>query len=244
MQRKLLLIINDGGVRDCIPGVHIDKKHYLSFFKSPNGGSWSDNEIFIYDTNCMADVLRCVIHNHSDVEYWLIVFCGPGKCVAGDTILELSPGHELKVSLLKSWLCATRCTLIVDGCCCLILNNEFIGTKGNSSQSQKFFSKETSFKEIYNAALMKLPKSTFNYAFSSSLNENSYENDKDGGCYSASIIYELESIINSHSNNLLNIVYLGSVHERAARRVAIVTNGEQHPLASIGIVDVPFIVMK
>ena len=39
MVRKLLLIISDGGGNSPLRGVHIDKKNFLNFFKSPEGGA-------------------------------------------------------------------------------------------------------------------------------------------------------------------------------------------------------------
>lgn len=51
MVRKLLLIISDGGGNSPLRGVHIDKKNFLNFFKSPEGGAWKDEEINVFDEN-------------------------------------------------------------------------------------------------------------------------------------------------------------------------------------------------
>lgn len=49
MVRKLLLIISDGGGNSPLRGVHIDKKNFLNFFKSPEGGAWKDEEINVFE---------------------------------------------------------------------------------------------------------------------------------------------------------------------------------------------------
>lgn len=51
MNRKLVLIISDGGGNAPLRGVHIDKNNYLNFFKAPEGGAWKDEEIKVFDNN-------------------------------------------------------------------------------------------------------------------------------------------------------------------------------------------------
>lgn len=83
MNRKLVLIISDGGGNAPLRGVHIDKDNYLNFFKAPEGGAWKDEEILVYDNNNFdVGLLRVISLNermeHHPIEYFLIVYCGHG----------------------------------------------------------------------------------------------------------------------------------------------------------------------
>lgn len=51
MKRKAILIFNDGGPENYLPGVSIDKSNYLNFLKSPEGGAWDDSEICVKDNS-------------------------------------------------------------------------------------------------------------------------------------------------------------------------------------------------
>ena len=52
MKRKVILIFNDGGPGNYLPGIKIDKENYLNFLTSPEGGGWKEDEIMIYHNNC------------------------------------------------------------------------------------------------------------------------------------------------------------------------------------------------
>lgn len=61
MSRKLILITNDGGRGNYLPGVVSDAQNYLAFFHLPEGGLWSDDEIKVYRNTCTHPVLSSYI---------------------------------------------------------------------------------------------------------------------------------------------------------------------------------------
>ena len=62
MKRRAILIFNDGGPSNYLPGVKVDKANYLKFLKSPEGGAWEDSEIKVYDNDCSKELLLAYIN--------------------------------------------------------------------------------------------------------------------------------------------------------------------------------------
>ena len=122
MNRKLVLIISDGGGNTPLRGVHIDKDNYLNFFKSPEGGAWKDEEIKVFDNN---DFDKEWIHSislvgrleHHPIDYFLIVYCGHGFTDQYRNIhFQVRTDCDLKLDDMLEVVGQTRCLVIADSC--------------------------------------------------------------------------------------------------------------------------------
>lgn len=252
MNRKLILIANDGGEEAHLPGVPIDMENYKEFFKSAEGGAWDeDNEIqkFIDFSSAVAlhDYIMMAIDLYQ-VEYFLIVFCGHGYVNANnDTVLCMSDGSKVTVSEVRTWVRYTPSTLIVD--CCR--------EKEEVDDAQLFeealFSEtvmqldEGKCKENYNRMLGLLPSGTFYEAYSTRIGERAGDTDTLGGVYSYNLLKCAEEkklqLIADYLNNGESIASLAEVHDDATPEVVKMRKGNQHPCRSDNTDKIPFVVV-
>ena len=114
MERKALIIANPGliGQEDYLSGVNKDVEQYTAFLLSPEGGSWTEDEIQIL-RKPPALTLRKAARQLQDADYALVVFSGHGY--QNDApILNLGNDEMDSRELLR--LRAPRETLILDCC--------------------------------------------------------------------------------------------------------------------------------
>ncbi|MCL6478698.1 MAG: caspase family protein [Peptococcaceae bacterium] len=125
MKRHALIISNPGelGAENYCEGVKIDVKNYISFLKSPLGGTWYDSEITHLDRPSRANVHNAIT-NISLCDYTFIVFCGHGYFSASkeSTILELRKNEEIDSLDLRNG--ARKRTIILD--CCRKIEKDII----------------------------------------------------------------------------------------------------------------------
>lgn len=124
MNRRFVLIISDGtGSNLCqIQGIHIDERIYLSFFRSPEGGAWTEEEILKYNQNNLKlDYLESELEeakqSGTPIEYVLIVYSGHGYTdLQGNIHFKVAPDSSLGLNDLLSAVEDTRCLIIADSC--------------------------------------------------------------------------------------------------------------------------------
>ena len=125
INRRLIIIANTGGEDNYCGSVIEDRKNYLRFFQSPEGGYWSENEIIAPEPNFWTkEKLFKVIDEHEEegiINYWLIVFVGHGwENEVNNPYIELYPNapveDDLPIQLLKDRLSNSVCLMIADCC--------------------------------------------------------------------------------------------------------------------------------
>lgn len=199
MKRRLLLIANDGGTQNYLPGVSHDITNYLSFFCSDEGGAWSSDEIRVLKNSDDIPLNSTRLHQffllENDVDYFLIVFTGHGYSVGADTYLELSPGNDCKVEDIRVWSYKTRCLLISD-CCRMPLYGQGgrLPSVPNIIKESDQSDHRKSCLEIYNRCIMEVPMGTFTIGYAASLGESAGDTSK-GGIYSATLFDEARKLI-------------------------------------------------
>jgi hypothetical protein len=116
MTRKALIITNSGepGDENYCNGVNLDREAYRTFLDSAAGGWWFASEIQTLDRPRVADVMIAV-QSLKAVDYSVVIFSGHAchSTASGDTVLELSDGHDLESSYLRV---GRRQTIILDCC--------------------------------------------------------------------------------------------------------------------------------
>lgn len=225
MNRRLILIANDGGQSNFLPGVSRDINNYISYFMSDEGGAWSKEEIVVVknadDVTINADWLH-QFFLFADVEFILLVFSGHGYSKDGETYLELQPDHDCKVEDIRLWAYNTRCLLIAD--CCRVPVYGHGGTIP-SIQSVITESVQSNYRdacrELYNNAVKEVPIGTFTIGYSASLGETAIDTSK-GGLFSANLLDEARKFISfaKISPSSCDTVYSYSfVHTMTARNM-------------------------
>lgn len=253
MKRRAILIFNDGGPSNYLPGVKIDKADYLKFLRSPEGGAWEDNEIMVYDNNCDRVSLLAYINLYRQSEqtgYWLIIFSGHGYTNGNDeTILELSPGKECSVNEIKAVTNNARRLLIADSCRSVIR-----AITDSLKRERKLFSDTTSgytyrqrCKDLYMNQLEKVYRDSFNAAFAAEYNQCANDDDSIGGYYSGELLKAASTIIEGrkvsyHADDFVAV--FKTIHGIAKQAVIAKSSGTQVPTAEGYWLDtIPFVVV-
>ena len=251
MERRLILIANDGGEDDKLPGVSIDMKNYREFFMKPEGGAWSNDEIHPMIDSSSAIALHDYIMMAIDlqnVKYFMIVFCGHGYVNPNnDTVLCMKDGSKVCVSQLKTWLRYTPCTLIAD--CC----REKEEIEMAQLVEESLFSDTTiqlnaeSCKRNYNILLGLLPSGSFYDVYSTRIGECAGDTDTVSGVYSYNLLKcadeAKQRLIAGRLQNGDSVESLAQVHDAACPRVAQMRRGRQHPCRNDYVDRVPFVVI-
>ena len=198
MSRKLILITNDGGRANYLPGVVRDAQNYLDFFHLPEGGLWSDDEIKVYRNTCTHPVLSSYIlqERMRGLQYVVIVFCGHGYSTErGMTFFELSPGHEASLLQIKEMVRETRCLMIADSCRVTVLDEGgrlpeirmFSDDRSPDDYRQRCF-------ELYDQYFRGLVRGHFTIGMAASLGQSAGE-DENGGYYSRMLLSTAKALI-------------------------------------------------
>jgi hypothetical protein len=116
MTRKAILIGSPGpkNTKQYLKGVDTDLHHFVSFLKSPIGGSWEDNEI--------AGLFKCPSENlielfqSTNTEFLLVYFSGHGNYDLNETNIAINDSELLSVSQLISITKAPKALIIIDSC--------------------------------------------------------------------------------------------------------------------------------
>lgn len=252
MNRRLILIANEGGEKNKLPGVAIDMGHYHKFFQRPEGGAWQKQEIQLMINYSSAIFLHDYIINAIDlqqVNYFLIVFCGHGYVNANDdTVLCMKDGSEVCVSELKTWVRYTPCTLIAD--CCR--EKETIDNVQELIREELFSDTvmqldENSCRRTYNRILETLPPESFHEVYATKIGECAGDSDTLGGFYSYNLLKsaddEKKRLIAGYLQSGINIASLAQVHDAAYPNVVKTRKGKQHPCKSNNTDRIPFVVI-
>ena len=198
MSRKLIMILNDGGRGNYLPGVETDARNYLDFFHLPEGGSWGDDEIHIYRNNCTFVMLNSYIlqQRHEGLQYVVIVFCGHGYADDHDmTFFELSPGHEASLRQMKDIVRETRCLMIADSCRVTVL------AEGGRIPDERMFSEDIFGNDyrrecfrLYDESFRGLNRGHFTIGMAASIGQSAGENEN-GGYYSKALLTKARNLI-------------------------------------------------
>ena len=255
MQRKAILIFNDGGVGNYLPGVEKDREGYLSFLKSPEGGAWDDDEMRIFNNDCTKAILLNYISfwknlSKDNIGYWLIIFSGHGYATEdGQTVLELSPGNDCSIEDIKIATDGSRRLLIADSCRSVLTEAQDSLKRElklfSAAQPGDAYAKRC--KDLYMRNLEDVFYNTFNATYAAALNQVANDNDAIGGYYSHELLKAAKSIITSIKTSRLYSDHMASikdVHRIASAEVNKRSGGEQTPVATGLYLDkIPFIVV-
>lgn len=250
MNRKLLIITNDGGKEDYLPGIKHDKDRFMNFFSSCYGGAWEENEIYCHFTNSMSRKTLLeffkIVEGQSHVDYWLIVFCGHGGADGqGRTYLQLSPNDKaIYINEIENTLANSRLLLIADSCRSLPMMES-----GGSIPRTIMFSDSTDMSAyrdrcriMYNNNITSTPSNLHTIGYAAQLGQYAKELENGGGGhYSQSLLdcakRQIDIAINHRDDGDYEfngeIASFSFVHDCAKNMVYSRTQGKQLPQLSI-----------
>lgn len=248
MKRQLFLIINNGGDSNPLPNVEVDKRNYLDFFQSPEGGYWNydrtknDQDITVFENNFSLLILQENIKYHKKLQapydYIVIVFCGHGFSENGEKWIEAKPTDKkddyISLAEIKDVCRGIRTLFIADTC--LSIPERQVFSESLQFGSFTDFGDETEYgnrcKQIYNESVMSVSKNNFTAAFAVSLGEEASDNER-GGFYSQTLLQtakkQIKELRGQTSMLHYHILSFPQIHSFAAKEVIKLTNGNQHP---------------
>lgn len=245
MKRHLYIITNRGNAKSQPLSVDCDKRNYLDFFCSPEGGAWDETEISTYENNfhfeAFAQHMQMLRNAGLIYDYIVMVFCGHG-CIDrnGEKWMEIRPdnsaGSDISLSQFQRACEGVRTLFIADSC--LALYTGILRKTILFSQLNEFVHESTEYyrqfcKDLYNQYVTMTPPGLFIAAFASNVGETANDTGA-GGLYSLSLLEASKEYIIALNNEdryvNINMVDFPSIHYAAANKVSTTSNGKQHPI--------------
>ena len=165
MTRRLIIIAEDGTPANFLVGVGRDYHSLIQFFKSKEGGAYTDKEMFLCHNCCSIAFLQTAIQLNitgTGIDKLIVVFCGHGYGLpSGDFAICFNNGQQLLYSQIMK-MCGNIPTLFIADCCRVVLSDfqnrkPLFGTTFNTitSCAHAEFSHESDEGGIYTQRLIK-----------------------------------------------------------------------------------------
>ncbi len=122
IKRKAILISSPDAPspsNNLLPGTQIDVLKWKRFLKSPEGGSWVDDEIILYEYSKHKSLLK-FIKQQGTLDYLFLVYSGHGILRVTDSLIYESPNNEVSITDVEDAArkITAKATLIFDACRC------------------------------------------------------------------------------------------------------------------------------
>jgi hypothetical protein len=217
--RKAIMIGSPGqkNTELYLKGVDADLHHFISFLKSPIGGSWEDNET--------AGLFKCPLVNLIELfqstitDYLLVYFSGHGHHTLKDTYIKINDSESLSISELISIIRAPKALIIIDSKS-KSLDKEYSNLSSSDYLTFKSTYSKTNTSEKYKKIISECPDSIV-IAYSCSVGEISNDTEL-GGLYTYSLLkttlqwheYQTENNVLSFTEaNYLSNQYLKNISQ-------------------------------
>ncbi len=261
MKRKLYIITNRGNAQEGQTlSVDYDEKNYLSFFQSPEGGAWEDDEICVYPDNFHFEYFAQHIRMLKDAgiayDYMVLVFCGHG-CIDknGEKWIEIRPdgtyGSDISLTQIRTICDGIRTLFISDACLALYtgaLRKTLLFSQLNEDVQYDADYRQRC-QELYNQYVNQTPDGIFVAAFAASPGESAEDTGR-GGLYSLALLEAAKECVLGRTETVKvngDMVDFCTIHNIARVVVAERSINKQHPyLLGSGVrckAQLPFVVV-
>ena len=224
MTRKAIMIGSPGpkNTKQYLKGVDTDLHHFVSFLKSPIGGSWEDNEI--------AGLFKCPSENLIELfqstytDFLLVYFSGHGHQDLKETNIAINDSELLSVSQLISIIKAPKALIIIDTCRKSLVE-EYSSFSGPEYLSFKSTLNQPNSSKKY-MQLISESKDGISIAYACSVGEISNDTEL-GGDYTYSLLKtSLEWYDNQNNQSVLSI---NGANDLAHQYLKFKSNFDQNP---------------
>jgi len=205
-----------------LKGVDTDLHHFVSFLKSPIGGSWEDNEI--------AGLFKCPSENLIELfqstytDFLLVYFSGHGHQDLKETNIAINDSESLSVSQLISIIKAPKALIIIDTCRKSLVE-EYSSFSGPEYLSFKSTLNQPNSSEKY---MQIISESTdgISIAFACSVGEISNDTEI-GGDYTYSLLKTSLEWYESQNNE--SVLFFNNANDLAHQHLKFTSHIEQNP---------------
>ena len=224
MTRKAIMIGSPGpkNTKQYLKGVDTDLHHFVSFLKSPIGGSWEDNEI--------AGLFKCPSENLIELfqstytDFLLVYFSGHGHQDLKETNIAINDSESLSVSQLISIIKAPKALIIIDTCR-KVSDEKYSSISGPQYLSFKSTLNQPNSSEKY---MQIISESTDGISIAYACSVGEISNDTElGGVYTYSLLKtSLEWYENQNNESVLSI---NGANDLAHQYLKFKSNFDQNP---------------
>jgi hypothetical protein len=224
MTRKAIMIGSPGlkNSVNYLRGVDADLHHFVSFLKSPIGGSWEDNEI--------AGLFKCPSENLIELfqstytDFLLVYFSGHGHQDLKETNIAINDSESISISQLISLIKAPKALIIIDTCRKSVFE-EYSSFSGPEYLSFRSTLNQPNSSVKYNQILSESTNG-ISIAYACSVGEISNDTEL-GGDYTYSLLKtSLEWYENQNNESVLSI---NGANELAHQYLKFKSNFDQNP---------------
>jgi hypothetical protein len=224
MSRKAIMIGSPGPKNSVnyLKGVDTDLHHFVSFLKSPIGGSWEDNEI--------AGLFKCPSENLIELfqstytDFLLVYFSGHGNHDLNETNIEINDSESLSVSQLISIIKAPKALIIIDTCRKSLVE-EYASFSGPEYLSFKSTLDQPNSSEKYMQIISETTDG-ISIAYACSVGEISNDTES-GGDYTYSLLKTSREWYENQNNE--SILSINGANDLAHQYLKFKSNFDQNP---------------
>jgi hypothetical protein len=224
MTRKAIMIGSPGPKNSelFLKGVDTDLHHFVSFLKSPIGGSWEDNEI--------AGLYKCPSENLIELfqsiytDFLLVYFSGHGHQGLKETNIEINDSESISISQLISIIQSPKALIIIDSCR-KVLAEEYSIFSGPEYLSFNLTLNHPNSSEKYKEIIS---RSTDGIAIAYACSVGEISNDTElGGSYTYSLLKTSLQWYESPNNE--SVLFINGANDLAHQYLKFTSHFQQNP---------------
>jgi Caspase domain len=185
MTRKAIMIGSPGPKNSAtyLKGVDTDLHHFVSFLKSPVGGSWEDEEIAGFYNGPSEYLIE--LFQRTNTDFLLVYFSGHGYQDSDETNIAINDTESISISQLISLIKAPKALIIID-CCRKFIDEAYSSFSGPEYLSFKSLLDQPNTRDRY---MQLISESTNGVAIAYSCSVGEYSGDTElGGSYTYSLL--------------------------------------------------------
>ena len=218
MTRKAIMIGSPGPKNSAtyLKGVDTDLHHFISFLKSPVGGSWEDEEIAGFYNGPSEYLIELIQSTNTD--FLLVYFAGHGYQDSDETNIAFNDTESI------SFIKAPKALIIID-CCRKFIDEGYSSFSGPEYLSFKSLLDQPNTRDRY---MQRISESTNGVAIAYSCSVGEHSGDTElGGSYTYSLLKtSLQWNERQHEEDVLTI---SDANDLAHEHLKIKSHFEQNP---------------
>ena len=224
MTRKAIMIGSPGpkNTVNYLKGVDADLHHFVSFLKSPIGGSWEDNEI--------AGLFKCPSENLIELfqstytDFLHVYFSGHGHQDLKETNIAINDSESISISQLISLINVPKALIIIDTCRKSLVE-EYSSLSGPEYLSFKSTLNQPNSSEKY---MQIISESTNGISIAYACSVGEISNDTElGGDYTYSLLKTSLEWYESQNNE--SVLSINDANDLAHQYLKFKSNFDQNP---------------
>ena len=224
MTRKAIMIGSPGPKNSAtyLRGVDTDLHHFVSFLKSPVGGSWEDEEIAGFYNGPSEYLIE--LFQSTNTDFLLVYFSGYGQQDLKETKIAINVTESISVSQLISLINAPKALIIID-CCRKFIDEAYSSLSGPEYLSFKSLLDQPNTRDRY---MQRISESTNGIAIAYSCSVGEISGDTElGGSYTYSLLKT--SMQWYECQNKEGVLSISDANDLAHEHLKIKSHFEQNP---------------